>query len=350
MAGLTVAVVLTGAPIAGLATPAGANPIGATKAQVSALQSQIEAGAARMHQLTMAYDQANLNATALAQQVRADRTQIAQLQQESTGSQAVLRADAILSYTGATTTGGLGAPSESADPSIRAEYLQVATGDINDAVDRYRTDQRQLTTADSNLEHQEQASRAAATAAARASQQALSLATTEQAQLDQLQSHLAGMITAASTAARLASAQTAQAAVATQAARSAGTGTQGLPVNNGLIDVVHAIVTPSVPPPPRTPPQTPPPSRVPPSTPGYTPAGGVWLQLRDCESGDNYGENTGNGFFGAYQFSGQTWADLGYPGRPDIEPAQLQDQAAMRLEAVSGWSQWPTCAAALGLH
>jgi len=78
-------------------------------------------------------------------------------------------------------------------------------------------------------------------------------------------------------------------------------------------------------------------------------AGGVWLQLRECESGNNYQENTGNGYYGAYQFSAQTWADLGYPGRPDLESPGMQDAAAMKLQAEAGWGQWPACAAALGL-
>ena len=34
------------------------------------------------------------------------------------------------------------------DPSVGAEYLQVATGDINDNVDQYRTQQRQLNSAE----------------------------------------------------------------------------------------------------------------------------------------------------------------------------------------------------------
>jgi hypothetical protein len=79
------------------------------------------------------------------------------------------------------------------------------------------------------------------------------------------------------------------------------------------------------------------------------PAGGVWLQLRLCESGDNYQANTGNGFYGAYQFSWSTWSGLGFPGRPDLEPYWMQDEAAQRLQAIQGWSPWPACSAALGL-
>jgi hypothetical protein len=79
------------------------------------------------------------------------------------------------------------------------------------------------------------------------------------------------------------------------------------------------------------------------------PAGGLWLELRECESGNNYQADTGNGYYGAYQFSGPTWVDLGYPGRPDEEPYWMQDEAAQRLEAMDGWSQWPSCSTALGV-
>jgi Transglycosylase-like domain len=115
------------------------------------------------------------------------------------------------------------------------------------------------------------------------------------------------------------------------------------------------------PPPPTTaPPTTAPPTTAPPTTVTTTPpaptadehpapAGGVWLELRDCESGDNYQADTGNGYYGAYQFSWPTWVDLGYPGRPDQEPYWMQDQAAQRLEGMDGWSQWPSCSAALGV-
>jgi hypothetical protein len=78
-------------------------------------------------------------------------------------------------------------------------------------------------------------------------------------------------------------------------------------------------------------------------------AGGVWAALRQCESGGNYQENTGNGFYGAYQFVWSTWTSLGYPGRPDQEPPAMQDQAAQRLQARSGWGQWPACSRKLGL-
>jgi hypothetical protein len=77
--------------------------------------------------------------------------------------------------------------------------------------------------------------------------------------------------------------------------------------------------------------------------------GGVWLELRDCESGDNYATNTGNGYYGAYQFLLSTWLDLGFSGLPSNAPPAEQDEAAQELQARSGWGQWPACAAELGL-
>jgi hypothetical protein len=73
------------------------------------------------------------------------------------------------------------------------------------------------------------------------------------------------------------------------------------------------------------------------------------LKLRTCESSDTYTEDTGNGYYGAYQFSQATWTGLGYPGRPDQEPPAMQDQAAAQLQAEAGWGAWPACSAALGL-
>ena len=69
----------------------------------------------------------------------------------------------------------------------------------------------------------------------------------------------------------------------------------------------------------------------------------------DCESGGNYWINTGNGYYGAYQFSLSTWQSLGYGGYPHEASPAVQDQAARELQALYGWSQWPGCSWYLGL-
>jgi hypothetical protein len=76
---------------------------------------------------------------------------------------------------------------------------------------------------------------------------------------------------------------------------------------------------------------------------------GVWAELRQCESGGNYAENTGNGYYGAYQFSLSTWESLGYSGLPSDAPPAVQDQAAQQAQARGGWGQWPACSRKLGL-
>ena len=62
-----------------------------------------------------------------------------------------------------------------------------------------------------------------------------------------------------------------------------------------------------------------------------------------CESGGDYATNTGNGFYGAYQFDLQTWESVGGSGLPsDASPAE-QDMRAARLYAQAGAAPWPVC-------
>jgi len=71
--------------------------------------------------------------------------------------------------------------------------------------------------------------------------------------------------------------------------------------------------------------------------------------LRQCESGGNYGTDTGNGYYGAYQFTAGTWRSLGFGGLPSQAPPAVQDRAARELQARRGWGQWPSCARRLGI-
>ena len=50
------------------------------------------------------------------------------------------------------------------------------------------------------------------------------------------------------------------------------------------------------------------------------PGEGAWSRLRFCESGGVYTTNTGNGFYGAYQFDLRTWQTMGGTGRPVRRP------------------------------
>lgn len=78
----------------------------------------------------------------------------------------------------------------------------------------------------------------------------------------------------------------------------------------------------------------------------YTPAGGILYAIRMCESGGNYGTNTGNGFYGAYQFTLGTWQANGGSGMPHLNSPAEQDRVAMNLYRKVGThtsASWPNC-------
>lgn len=76
----------------------------------------------------------------------------------------------------------------------------------------------------------------------------------------------------------------------------------------------------------------------------------VWRALGECESHNNPTAVSASGKYrGAFQFSIPTWRSLGYEGDPIEHSYATQLQAAKRLQARSGWDQWPSCARRLGL-
>ena len=73
-------------------------------------------------------------------------------------------------------------------------------------------------------------------------------------------------------------------------------------------------------------------------------------QLAQCESGGDYSINTGNGYYGAFQFNLQTWRSVGGAGYPHQNPPNVQKEMATRLYESRGWGPWPSCSRKLGLH
>lgn len=84
-----------------------------------------------------------------------------------------------------------------------------------------------------------------------------------------------------------------------------------------------------------------------------------WARVRWCESRDQYDINTGNGFYGAYQFTLRTWdwvaglidrSDL-IGVRPDLASPADQDRLAQALGFEirgGGLKHWPVCGAYYG--
>lgn len=71
-------------------------------------------------------------------------------------------------------------------------------------------------------------------------------------------------------------------------------------------------------------------------------------RLRSCEG--SYTSNTGNGYYGAYQFDLGTWGNYaGYPNAAAAPPA-VQDEKAWLTYQRRGWNPWPSCKNKMGLQ
>lgn len=75
----------------------------------------------------------------------------------------------------------------------------------------------------------------------------------------------------------------------------------------------------------------------------------TWDSLAQCESGGNWGTNTGNGFSGGLQFTPSTWAAFGGSGSPQNASKAEQIRVGENVLAGQGWGAWPACSASLGL-
>jgi Transglycosylase-like domain len=77
---------------------------------------------------------------------------------------------------------------------------------------------------------------------------------------------------------------------------------------------------------------------------GTTSAPSATLQaIAACESGGNPATDTGNGFYGKYQFTASTWASVGGTGNPAAASEAEQDARAAQLYAQQGSAPWPVC-------
>ena len=72
-----------------------------------------------------------------------------------------------------------------------------------------------------------------------------------------------------------------------------------------------------------------------------------WLaNTRACEVRGQphpYATATGNGFFGAYQFTMQTWFSVGGWGMPNRASKTEQDYRAVKVLFSQGRGAWPIC-------
>jgi lysozyme family protein len=79
------------------------------------------------------------------------------------------------------------------------------------------------------------------------------------------------------------------------------------------------------------------------STSSGSSASAVLERIAACESGGDPTTDTGNGYYGKYQFSRATWRRMGGSGNPAHASEAEQDQRAAALYAREGSAPWPNC-------
>lgn len=83
------------------------------------------------------------------------------------------------------------------------------------------------------------------------------------------------------------------------------------------------------------------------------PSGDVFYRLAMCETGGTMNQRAtspSGRYLGFFQFSLETWAGVGGTGDPRDFDYATQLGFAKKLQARSGWGQWPHCSKVLGLR
>jgi uncharacterized protein YabE (DUF348 family) len=75
---------------------------------------------------------------------------------------------------------------------------------------------------------------------------------------------------------------------------------------------------------------------------------GALARLSSCEG--SYTTNTGNGYYGAYQYDVSTWANYGGYANASLAPPAVQDEKAWLTYQRRGWQPWPSCSKKMGLQ
>lgn len=68
-----------------------------------------------------------------------------------------------------------------------------------------------------------------------------------------------------------------------------------------------------------------------------------WDGVAQCESGGNWGINTGNGYYGGLQFTMGTWRANGGSGSPHHASREEQIRVANNVLSSQGIGAWPVC-------
>jgi hypothetical protein len=316
--------------------PVGGATTGTLRAQAAAIENRIAADGSTLDANSLAYlAEQRVYAADLGAERRTS-TRVARIARTVARDQTIVRNDAIAAYTNAGNSSPLGLflDGEPDEIATTAEYTRFADNAITTSIDALRGDEVALR-AGLASEHAEVALVATSLAATEdARDSAISALDAERSTLSSVNGELATLVEQEEIARERAAAEAAARAAAASAAAAAAAATSATPTSAtaaaGPPQVVAAAPAAAAGAPP-------------------TSLSGDFAAIRRCESSDDYALDSGNGYYGAYQFSLSTWENLGGSGLPNAAPASSQDAAAYKLYQSSGWASWPECAAIAGL-
>lgn len=293
-------------------SPLEAGPIEQKRAEAAALVSRLDQQARAIVDLDRRYRSAQDRMAGAKSAVEKAQADLAVLQGRKDSTRQRLVGDAQAAYTvgGSTRLLNLTSPGGSTRAVSRAAYLRLVSGQERQTLEELRRVSEDMADQRSRLEVARGAARNETTRAATDRQGAQKAIAAQRSLLGQVNGQLAGLV-AAEQARRDAATREAQRRAVLAAVVGGGSSARPLPN-----------------------------SRFKPSGPDSAPGviDDVFNCIRQLESGNRYGSGGG----GAYQFLDSTWQSLGYSGTARDAPPEVQDEAARRLQARSGWQQWTT--------
>lgn len=312
------------------AVPVGAGQVEDKRAEAAAIASRLEDQARGIVALDKEHRKARDELVAADAAVARAEADLAVAGRRQDEARRLLAAHAQVAYVGGGTVTFLAQMARSTvlDAGARKTYLRVVAGEDRQAIGRLQVAREDLEDRQRSLAVARKAA-AQQTDAAGADLAGLETAVAGQrALLSRANGELAQLVAAEQDRrdAEAARAEAARAAAARQAAATTTTTT-------GAAPTPRAGATTTAPPPTQTPAPV-----LAPLLGSSSSIDATFACIRQLESGNNYQSPGG----GAYQFLDSTWHSLGYTGTASDAPPAVQDEAARRLLARSGWSQWST--------
>jgi len=324
--------------VAGVPGPAGADQVATLRAQAAAIAQRLIEGQLQVDAYQQQYSVVSARVAADNQAIAQTGQEIGQDQQQISARVAMVRLQAVRSYvdygtgSGSTTAALFGGSQVHAQAA--SEYVAIAVGNITTAVDQLHAAQAVLQGHQAALRQQRDRDRSDQASQATA----LGQADSSTAQLEALHGQVTGQLATAVAAQAAAQDQAAAAAVAAAQRQGSPTTPVARPVSTVPAGATAGTATPA--------------PVVPPAGSGSNlpdPALNPFLQcVVQAESGGNYSINTGNGYYGAFQFSQSTWnlaaQDAGLSYLVGVVPSSAtkaeQDTVAVALYALDGNQPW----------